>query len=120
MAQYDLQLFGSELIIDDPYTLAFQEIDILFGTECTEVLGDPDYGVNFEQFLWKMSPEPTKVREYILERINKHTNFARKMIKDVQVKVEQGTVRDIYMVDIEFNNSQNDGKSKKNKTYVLR
>ena len=60
---YDLSL-TNEVFLDDKVDLALQELDILFNTEPTEMLGDTNYGVFLEQFLWDLNPPSSELKEY--------------------------------------------------------
>ena len=46
----DFGLHNDIAVINDTFQEAIQEIDILFSTHNTELLGDVNYGTNFEQF----------------------------------------------------------------------
>ena len=118
MAQYDLKLFGGGLIITDVVDAAIQELDILFGTENTELIGDTSYGVNFENFLWKLNPNPGEVREYLNDKIRTHTYYCNRLTTEINVDITAGTLRDIYTVKIDIKDS--DGESVKVKNYILK
>lgn len=118
MAQYDLELFGNKLIIDDMIDAAIQELDILFGTEETELLGDFTYGVNFEQFLWKLNPSIGEVNSYIKDKILEFTTFCRVLNISVDTAIEMGTIRDIYVVKIEIKDENN--KTVKLKNWIFK
>ena len=62
----DLALTG-DIIIDNELDEALQELDILFNTENTELIGYPEFGTNFEQFLWEVTPAVEDVKRYIYE-----------------------------------------------------
>ena len=44
----------SRIFLTEEIDLAVQELDVLFNTENTQLLGMPDFGSNFEQFLWQL------------------------------------------------------------------
>ena len=113
MAQYDLGLFNN-IIIEDILDAAIQELDIMFGTEQTELLGDSSFGVNFEQFLWKLNPSVAQVDEYILVKIKAQTYFCNLLDIHVNTEVMQGTLRDIYVVKISFRTDEGNLKPLKN------
>lgn len=114
MAQYDLKLFGEELILDNVLDAAIQELDILFGTEETQLLGDSSYGVNFEQFLWKLHPSIPEVNYYIRNKINDHTMFCKQLDIEIETEVAIGTLRDIYVVHISLKNKDGEKEILKN------
>ncbi|MCH5167395.1 MAG: hypothetical protein J1F35_05820 [Erysipelotrichales bacterium] len=113
MAQYDFKLFQG-LIVDDILDAAIQELDVMFGTEETELLGDYSYGVNFEQFLWTMSPSPSDVDQYLLMKIHAQTYFCNLLDVHVNTEVMQGTLRDIYVVKISIMGNNGNLKPLKN------
>ena len=55
----------SRIFIYNEEDAALQELDILFNTENTELIGYPRYGTNFEQFLWNMNPRTIYILIYI-------------------------------------------------------
>lgn len=97
--EIDLALDNS-LVIDDPIDAAIQELDILMSTENTEMLGDPSFGVNLEQFLWQLTPSPIEVKSYLDRKILESTFWCTRLNVNVAVDVLPGTLRNIYEVTI--------------------
>lgn len=64
----DLALNNRVHIVDN-LDEALQELDILFGTECTEFIGDKEFGVALDQFLWTLTPTTESLREYISKKL---------------------------------------------------
>lgn len=87
---YDLSL-TNEVFLDDVVDLALQELDILFNTEPTEMLGDPNYGVFFEQFLWDLNPRSSELKEYITKKIEDNTYYVKQFDYEVTVEENDGT-----------------------------
>lgn len=90
----------SRVFIDTPLEEAVQELDMVFNTERTELIGYPDYGTNFEQFLWSLNPDPYALKQYIMEQIMVNTLFIKDMNVDVNVEIHEGDYRNIYLVQI--------------------
>lgn len=86
--------------ITSPIDAAVQELDMLLGTENTELIGDPHFGVNMEQFLWQMTPSPNEVASYIQDKIIRNTFWCNKLNVSIDVDVVEGTIRNIYEVKI--------------------
>lgn len=122
MAQLDIALIGDNLYIEDLFDAAIQELDLLMNTEETELLGDPKYGTNFETFLWTLNPMEYEVQEYIDRKINLHTYFCRMLSIHTNVKVQEGTQRDIYIIEINFKDNIRPGNTgqEKTQTYSFR
>ncbi len=106
----------SRIFIYNEEDAALQELDILFNTENTELIGYPRYGTNFEQFLWNMNPSPRELRAYILEKFA-DTLYLNRVETYVYVDILPGEFRSIYQVVIQIGNS---GAPNKTRVYQLR
>ena len=101
----DLALTGDILIYDE-LDEALQELDILFNTENTELIGYPEFGTNFEQFLWEVTPATEDVKRYIYEVLTQ-TYYCNKLNVTVDVEVLEGEYRLIYNVKINITDPKN-------------
>lgn len=99
----------SRIFIYNEVDAALQELDMIFNTENTELIGYPRYGTNFEQFLWQMYPSPESLKSYINEKISS-TYFLSKMNTEIDVKVLKGEFRSIYCVSIYVSDGNDTGK----------
>lgn len=94
----DLAL-DDRIYIDDNLDAALQELDILFNTTNSELLGDTSYGCFFEQFLWALTPTSTDLQNYIQEKID-GTYFLSQYQTDIQVQFVEGEYQSVYIVKI--------------------
>lgn len=94
---------------------AVQELDMIFNTSNGELIGYPQYGTDFEQFLWQMNDSSSKIQTYIYDKI-KDTLFLRDMITNINVETLEGEMRRIYVLHINVS----DGTQSQNRTYQLR
>lgn len=113
----DFGLHNDIAVINDTFQEAIQEIDILFSTHNTELLGDVNYGTNFEQFLWEMVPSESQLEAYIENKINSCTLFAALYKHTIQVESLQDTSENIYVVH--FSIYDTNGKEI-NKNYIIK
>ena len=113
---YDFGL--SSLFVESKLDAAIQELDILFNTENTELLGDTRFGSNFEQFLWELNPAPNDVRKYIIEKITNYTLYANQLDTYVHVEVLNGEIRSIYHVIISITDPMT--QEKRGRVYQFR
>jgi hypothetical protein len=111
----DLSL-DHKIVINNEFDAAIQELDLLFNTETTELINNPTFGTNFEQFLWQLTPAVSELKRYINERINE-TFFLSQMNYDVDVNVYKGELRMIYDVTIYV---EDENGNKINRKYQLR
>ena len=103
----DLSL-DHRVILNSEFDAGLQELDLLFNTETTELINDPTFGTNFEQFLWQSTPSPESLKKYITEKINE-TLFLSRFNVSIDVDVYKGEIRMIY--DVKINISDNVGNS---------
>ncbi len=92
----------TSVIIDNPVDAAVQELDLLLSTELGELIGDQSFGTNLEQYLWTLVPSPSNVQKYLQKKINEYTYWCRELDFTINVDVINGTVRDIYEVQIDL------------------
>jgi hypothetical protein len=94
----DLSL-DNKIFINTELDAALQELDILFNTEYTELIGYPYFGSSFEQFSWHLNPEISQIESYIYDKISQ-TLYLSKMTVSVNVTTDIGVSRLIYNVRI--------------------
>jgi len=112
----DLAIDG-QVFITSPIDAALQEIDLIFNTTNTELIGHPTFGTNFEMFLWQLTPSPQALERYIREKLNE-TFFCKQLDLTVNVRVVDGTYRSIYYVQITVTDPDSDSTG--TRTYELK
>lgn len=115
----DLSL-DNRIVLMQPLDCAIQELNILFHTANTELIGNPEYGTNFEDFLWTLTPTTEALEEYITEKLQ-NTFFVSRLNPTVEVTTEPGIERDIYYVNInlEINSNNPDDQRKAHRVFML-
>ena len=58
----DLAL-DTRIFINNELDAALQELDMIFNTENTELIGYPQYGTNWYQFLWQLDYSPEDLQK---------------------------------------------------------
>jgi len=104
----DLSL-DSRLFIRNELDAGVQELDLLLNTTNTELINYPQFGTDFEQFLWQLNPAPQAVKKYIDEKIRDCTLYLRKLRVNTSVDVVKGEYRMIY--NVIFNISDEEGNN---------
>lgn len=94
----DLAIDGRCFLYNE-FDEAIQELDLLFNTENTELIGYPTFGSNFEQFLWMMNPATNELEKYIYELIG-NTTYLQRYVQNVEISTVKGEYRLIYKVKI--------------------
>lgn len=100
-----------KMFIDDEFDIALQELDLLFGTTNTELIGDPAYGTSFEQFLWQLTPNKESLQQYIYEKIQTMCVFVMKYDYSIDIEVlEDYDGVGTYKVNINIRNPKDNTK----------
>ena len=100
----------NRIFIYDELDAAIQELDMIFNTENTELIGYPEYGTNWYQFLYQLNPSPNSLKTYIYEKICS-TYFLSKFEVDVNVEVLDFNAEGMYQVAITIT-TENDKKTR--------
>jgi hypothetical protein len=111
----DLAL-DNKIFINDKLDAAIQELDLIFNTENTELIGYPQYGTNWLQFLWRLNPSGEDLKKYIYEKIQ-DSFFLNQFNVDITVNILEDTVYEcIYQVMIKIS----DGNEEKIRVYNIK
>jgi hypothetical protein len=95
----------TNMFLTDPINAAVQELDMLFNTENTELIGYPTYGTNWWQYLWELTPLETDLKQYITEKI-RETYYVKEFDPVVEVQHINGTENSIYYIKISLHDKQ--------------
>lgn len=96
---YDISINSNNLFVTDKIDAAIQELDLLFNTEPTELIGDVDYGTNWYNYLWSLTPMSNDLKNYIINKISQ-TYFASQFTPIVDVDFIQGNNTSVYVIKI--------------------
>lgn len=96
----DLSL-GSSIYVNDIWDAAVQEIDLIFGTVNTELIGYPSFGTNFDEFLWSLTPTTTALEQYIEEKL-RETSFVSRLNHHILINyhIDEKSYENVYDVTI--------------------
>ena len=94
----DFDLKNNQPIQNNDLYLVLQQIDLLFGTKPKEVLGDEDFGTNYDKYLYDLNITNEAIKYSVLSDLN--SLDLRGFAPDVEVYLLQGTEHDIALVNI--------------------
>jgi len=101
-----------DLAIDDRIFInslldaAIQEVDLLFSTECTELIGCTEFGVSLDQFLWTLTPTTETLKQYIGEKLSS-LFYLKNFNYNFDVEFLEGEYRSIYRIKLDIYIDQN-------------
>lgn len=76
-----------------------QQIEMLFDTSPFEVIGEPNYGSDFERFLWDLNASNYDIEQYINSKIRSEVDLLGFQVWS-EVTLMNGTENDIILADI--------------------
>lgn len=98
---------ANEIELVDELEIFAQCIEMILTTRKGDVLGDPDFGANLEDYVWSSSASSNSVQKEILSQINKYcSTLARKIPYDIEVSFIQGAITDTMIVDLLIDNQK--------------
>lgn len=102
------------IIISNDLLLVLQQIDLLFSTDTCDVLGDLNFGSNYDKYLYTVGMSNSALENKIYNDICKLD--LRGYSVDVKVSIVEGTERDIAFIDITISGDY----ETHNKTYIIK
>jgi hypothetical protein len=105
---------SDDIVISNDLICLLQQVDLLFNTDINDVLGDINFGSNYDKYLYTLGMSNEALQEKILSDIKKLELFG--YTPAVNVSIVEGTQRDIAFIDITFTGDYDDY----NKTYVIK
>lgn len=102
-----------DTIINNDLLNVLQQIDLLFDTDVNDVLGDLNFGTNYDKYLYTLGVSNSSLETKILNDINRLELCG--FIPSVTVNIVEGTQRDIAFINITLTGDYEDY----NKTYMI-
>lgn len=93
--------------------MLLQQIDLLFDTTPTEVLGQESFGTRYDRFLYNLSITNEGVRQQVLADLSKINLLG--FTPEVEVLLTEGTEHDIAIIKISLSRNE----EKYNRVYKL-
>ncbi len=101
MASYtDISMTGDNKIITNKFDFLLQEISILFDTAPGEVLGNDEFGTNFENFLWDLSISNSEISSYVRNKIINNTVSGKDFNISVATRIVDAGYGDVILVQV--------------------
>lgn len=96
----DFSISSDNVVLNRDLDLVLQQIDILFDTTPSEVLGDEDFGSRYDQFLYNLSVTNEGIKNQVISDLAGID--LRGFVPRVEVYLMQGTEQDIALIKIEL------------------
>lgn len=102
----DFNLNEGEPTINDDVACLIQQIDILFDTTPGDLLGDIEYGTDYEKFLYDFKTNAEVLEEQMLQDL--YSLDLMGFTPTVKVYLMQGSERDIAVIDVHLKRNSED------------
>lgn len=92
----------TEIEVIDSLENFLQQIEMILTTPKGSLLGDPDFGVSLDSYLWSTSIGSGPIKQDIIHQIMTYVNFNEfgSIPYDIQVSFLKGEVWDTIIVDV--------------------
>lgn len=91
---------SEKTILNTSIECLIQQVDMLFGTDINDVLGDEHYGTNYDRYLYTAGMSNAALESKILADLNNLNLLG--FSPSVKVTLLEGTVRDIALIELTF------------------
>lgn len=98
----DIGLYSDNLLLTRDFDIFVQEIDILFSTTPTEILGLPFCGVDWDSYVWDLTLSPNRISSDIKALISVYTTMSQKFKYDVNCEILFGSNSDIILLTLDL------------------
>lgn len=102
----DFNLNEGEPTINDDVACLIQQIDILFDSTPGDLIGDIEYGTDYEKYLYDLKLSPQSLKEQMLRDL--YSLDLLGFTPDVNVYLVQGSERDIAVIDVHLRRNGED------------
>lgn len=100
MVDFSLYKRSGKSTINTEVDLIIQQVDLLFDTSPTEVLGDEYFGTQYDKYLYDVKLSADNLKNIIYSDISQLNLMGWTF--DVEVYLLQGTEQDIALIQITF------------------
>jgi phage baseplate assembly protein W len=93
---------ADEIEINDRVEMLLQELEMILTTPKGSVLGDPDFGVSLDSYIWTTSKGSSHIKQDVDHQINKYisNDTLNGIDLDIEVNFIKGEVWDTIYLDI--------------------
>ena len=103
-----------DVTISNDLLCVLQQIDLLFDTDLGDVLGDTNFGTNYDKYLYTVGLSNVSLETKITNDLYKLDLMG--FVPTVTVSIVEGSQRDIAFIDITLSGNYEEF----NKTYVIK
>lgn len=77
-----------------------QQLDMIMTTQKGSVLGDPEFGLSLDSYLWTLQGGSSTVKQEIQQQITKYTDLEDPIDYDIDVNFIAGEIWETILIDV--------------------
>lgn len=105
--QTDPNFSPYELEEEDDLERFIQAVDMILTTKKGEILGEPGFGSNLEEYLWNFKVGSNQIKSNIISQIETYcSEFSSNIPYDIAVNFIKGDIYDSIIVDLEIDGTK--------------
>jgi hypothetical protein len=93
----------SIIIENDTIEVIEQKLEMVLFCNKGDLYGEPDMGCDLEYYLWRTKVGLPIIEKKIVEQINQYIPELNDLGYDIKLRIFEGTIRDILIIDIMIN-----------------
>jgi hypothetical protein len=92
----------NQIEVDENLENFLQQLEMIITTPKNSVLGDPNFGIDLESYLWNFNVGSSPIKQEILTQINEYINYdiIGEIPFDIEVSFLKGDIWDTVIVDV--------------------
>ena len=100
-----------QLQVDEELAMLLTQIETLFFTNKGDVIGNPDFGLNLEDYVYSFRYNDSMLQGVVKAAINDYIPLANNYKVDVEVEFTEETQRSIVLINVIINDTYGIGLS---------
>lgn len=94
---------GNRLETRDTLEMFIMEIEMIFATRKTEVMGEHRFGLSLEEMLYTLKFNESQIKQELNKQIELYSTLVAFFDYEIRVNFYKGTKRDIGVIDFDVN-----------------
>ena len=92
----------NQIEVDESLENFLQQLEMIITTPKGSVLGDPNFGIDLDSYLWNFNVGSSPIKQEILTQINEYVDYdvIDSIPYDIEVSFLKGDVWDTVIVDV--------------------
>jgi hypothetical protein len=93
---------SNDIEIEERLDIFLQQLEMIITTKKGSVLGDPNFGVNLDSYIWNFGVSSNNIKQEIFSQISDYIDYdaSRDISYDIEISFLKGEIWDTIIVDV--------------------